>query len=214
MRKLDLKKEYRDLYTPSSRKVEVVKVPRLQFLMLDGQIEPGEAPGTSLGFESAMMIMYGMAYTMKFMLKLRAKDPIDYPVMAMEGLWWVEDGVFDISVKDNWLYTLLILTPRSVTSKVFETAREQVRRKRGDSPALQRIRLGTLAEGLCMQVMHLGPYATEPATVQRMREFAAANGLEDLVGQGGKHHEIYMGDPRKAQPAKLKTILRHPVRRA
>jgi hypothetical protein len=182
--------------------------------MLHGQIEAGEGPGTSPEFEAAMMAMYGMAYTMKFMLKLRAKDPIDYPIMAMEGLWWVENGVFDISVKDNWLYTLLILTPRIVTSKVFETAREQVRRKRGDSPALQKIQLGAFREGPCMQVMHVGPYATEPVTVERMREFAKANGYEDLVGQGGKHHEIYMGDPRKADPAKLKTILRHPVRKA
>jgi hypothetical protein len=213
MKKLDLKREFRDLYSPSSRKIEIVKVPRLQFLMLDGQIEPGEGPGTSPEFEAAMLAMYGVAYTMKFMLKLRPKDPIDYPVMAMEGLWWVENGVFDISVKDNWLYRLMILTPRAVTSKIFETARDQVSRKRGDSPALRRIRLGAFAEGACMQVMHIGPYATEPATVERMREFAAANGFEDLVGQGGKHHEIYMGDPRKSEPAKLKTILRHPVRK-
>jgi hypothetical protein len=213
MKKLDLKKMYRDLYSPSPRKIEIVKVPKLQFLMLDGQIEPGEGPGTSPEFEAAMLAMYGMAYTMKFMLKLQSKNPIDYPVMAMEGLWWVEHGLFDISIKDNWLYSLLILTPRTVTLKVFETARDQVRRKRGDSPALQRIRLGTFAEGLCMQVMHVGPYATEPATVERMRGFATANGFEDLVGQGGKHHEIYMGDPRKAAPAKLKTILRHPVRK-
>jgi hypothetical protein len=213
MKKLDLKREHRDLYSPSPRKIEIVKVPRLQFLMLDGRIEPGEGPGTSPEFEAAMLAMYGMAYTMKFMLKLRPKDPIDYAVMAMEGLWWVENGVFDISVKDNWLYSLLILTPKIVTSKIFEAARDQVLRKRGDSPALRRIRLGAFAEGLCMQVMHIGPYSAEPATVVRMREFAAANGLEDLVGQGGKHHEIYLGDPRKAAPAKLKTILRHPVRK-
>lgn len=214
MKKLDLKREHRDLYAPSPRKIEIVKVPKLQFLMLDGRIEPGEKPGTSPEFEAAMLAMYGVAYTMKFMLKLRPKDPIDYAVMAMEGLWWVENGVFDISIKDNWLYTLLILTPKPVTSKIFETARDQVRRKRGDSPALLKIRLGAFAEGLCMQVMHIGPYSTEPATVERMREFAAANGLEDLVGHGGKHHEIYLGDPRKAEPAKLKTILRHPVRKA
>ena len=130
-----------------------------------------------------MLAMYGLAYTMKFMLKLRTRDPIDYPIMPMEGLWWVENGVFDIAVKDNWLYSLMILTPKYVTSKIFETARDQVRRKRGDSAALQRVRLGAFAEGLCMQVMHIGPYATEPATVDRMREFAAANGFEDLVGQ-------------------------------
>ena len=214
MKKLDLKKEYRQLYEPSARKIEIVRVPKLQFLMIDGRIEKGQAPGTSSGFQEAMMALYGMAYTMKFMLKLRPKDPIDYPVMAVEGLWWVEDGVFDITVKENWLYTLMILTPRAATAKTFETGRDQVRRKRGDSPALQQIRLAAFEEGLCMQVMHIGPYSDEPATVERMRAFASQNGYRDLVGDGGKHHEIYMGDPRKANPAKLKTVLRHPVRKA
>ena len=214
MKKLDLKKQFHNLYLPSPRTISVVRIPRLQFLMIDGRVEAGEAPGTSPAFQEAMMALYGMAYTMKFMLKLRPKNPIDYPVMAVEGLWWVEDGVFDISVKDNWLYTLLILTPKVATPKVFETARNEVRRKRGESPALQRIRLAEFAEGLCMQVMHIGPYADEPATVARMRAFAEAGGYEDLVGRGAKHHEIYMGDPRKANPAKLKTVLRHPIRKA
>ena len=214
MKKLDLKKEYRDLYVPSARKVELVRVPKLQFLMIDGGVESGEGPGTSPAFQEAMMALYGMAYTMKFMLKLRPKNAVDYPVMAVEGLWWVEDGVFDITIKDNWLYTLMVLTPKAATLKIFETARDQVRRKRGDSPALQRIRLEAFEEGLCTQVMYIGPYADEPATVERMRAFATENGYEDLVGQGGKHHEIYMGDPRKASPAKLKTVLRHPVRKA
>jgi hypothetical protein len=213
MKKLDLKRQYHDLYAPSARKVTIVRVPKLQFLMIDGKIEAGEAPGTSAAFQEAMMAMYGIAYTMKFMLKLRPKNAIDYPVMALEGLWWVEDGVFDISIKDNWLFTLMILTPKAATPGIFSTARDQVRRKRGDSPALQRIRLAEFTEGLCMQTMHIGPYATEPATVERMRAFAAENGHEDLVGLGGKHHEIYMGDPRKADPAKLKTVLRHPIRK-
>jgi len=213
MRKLDLKKEYHELYAPSSRKVAVVRVPRLQFLMIDGRIEAGEAPGTSPAFQEAMMALYGMAYTMKFMLKLRPKASIDYPVMALEGLWWVEDGVFNITVKDNWLYTLMVLTPKIATPKMLEIARAEVRRKRGDNPALQRIRLAEFAEGLCMQVMHIGPYADEPATVERMRAFAVENGYEDLVGRGAKHHEIYMGDPRKANPAKLKTVLRHPIQK-
>ena len=184
MKKLDLKKEYHELYAPSARKVSVVKVPKLQFLTIDGRIEAGEAPGTSAGFEEAMMGMYGVAYTMKFMLKLRPQNPVDYPVMAVEGLWWVEDGKFDIRVKDNWFFTLLMLTPKLVTQKVFETARDQVRRKRGDSAALGRLKLQELSEGLCMQTMHIGPYATEPATVERMRTFAAENGYEDLVGHG------------------------------
>ena len=213
MKKLDLKNQYHDLYVPSSRRIGLVRVPKLQFLMVDGRVEAGEGPGTSPAFQEAMMALYGIAYTMKFMFKLRPKNPVDYPVMALEGLWWVEDGVFDISVKDNWLYTLLILTPRIATTRIFETARNEVRRKRGDSPALGRIRMGTFAEGLCMQVMHIGPYADEPATVEHMRAFAAESNYEDLVGRGGKHHEIYMGDPRKANPAKLKTVIRHPIRR-
>lgn len=159
------------------------------------------------------MAMYGVAYTMKFVLKLRKVNPIDYPVMAIEGLWWVADGKFDISIKDNWFYTMMILTPSVVTQKVFASARDTVRRKRGDSPALQGLRLEAFTEGLCMQVMHVGPYADEPATVTRMREFALAHGYEDRVGLGGKHHEVYMGDPRKSAPSKLKTVLRHPIRK-
>jgi hypothetical protein len=214
MKKLDLKRQYHDLYLPSARKIAIVRVPKLQFLMIDGRIEAGEGPGTSVGFQEAMMAMYSVAYTMKFMLKLRTANPVDYPVMAVEGLWWVENGIFDISVKDNWLYTLMILTPKVVTRKVFETARNEVRRKRGDSLGLNRIRLALFAEGTCMQVMHIGPYAAEPATVERMRAYAAEHGYEDLVGSGAKHHEIYMGDPRKANPAKLKTVLRHPIRKS
>lgn len=213
MKKLDLKREYHDLLSASTRKVAILKVPKLQFLMIDGRLQPGEAPGTSLGFEEAMIAIYGIAYTMKFMLKLRAQSPVDYPVMAIEGLWWVEDGVFDINMKDNWLYTLMVLTPKVANRQVFEMAREQVRRKRGDSALLGRLRLEEFAEGLCMQTMHLGPYTAEPATVARMRAFAEENHYEDLVGLGGKHHEVYLGDPRRAAPAKLKTVLRHPIRR-
>jgi hypothetical protein len=160
-----------------------------------------------------MMATYGIAYTLKFMIKLRTKNPVDYPVMAVEGLWWVEDGNFDISVKDNWLFRLMLLTPKVAKPAMFEVARSEVRRKRGDSNALQRLRLGSFEEGLCVQVMHIGPYSEEPATVERMRAFAAEKGYEDLVGRGGKHHEIYMSDPRRTSPSKLKTVVRHPIRK-
>lgn len=213
MKKLDLKKQYHELYAPSARTISVVRVPKLQFLTVDGRIEAGEAPDTSAAFEECMMAMYGLAYTMKFMLKLRRAAPVDYPVMAVEGLWWVEDGKFDIAVKDNWSFTLMMLTPKQATQRIFSAARDQVRRKRGDSAALARLKLQDFAEGLCVQTMHLGPYAKEPATVDRMRAFAIEKGYEDMVGLGGKHHEIYLGDPRKSSPEKLKTVLRHPVRR-
>lgn len=211
MKVLDLRKQYKHLYQPSAKKIEIVQVPCLQFAMIDGAIEKGSEPGKSPSFAEATQAMYSMAYTLKFMIKKSKTTPIDYPVMALEGLWWVEDGMFDISVKDNWFYTLMILQPEVITPEIFEEARERVRSKRGDSGSLSKMRLGTFEEGLCVQVMHIGPYATEPATIERMRDFAQENGYRDRVGLGGKHHEIYLGDPRKADPAKLKTVLRHPV---
>jgi len=211
MKTLDLKKQFKYLYTPSAKKVEIVQVPSLQFAMIDGAIEKGSEPGKSPLFAEATQALYGISYTLKFMLKKRKTNAIDYPVMALEGLWWVEDGVFDITVKDNWFYTLMIMQPDIITQEIFEEGLTQVRRKRGDSEALSKLRLEFFEEGLCAQVMHIGPYATEPATVERMRVFAEENGYRDCVGLGGKHHEIYLGDPRKADPAKLKTVLRHPL---
>jgi hypothetical protein len=213
MKTIDLKKELRYLYFPPACKVEAVRVPRLQFAMIDGRIERSQAPSTSPAFQEAMMALYSVAYTLKFTLKKRPRNPVDYPIMALEGLWWVEDGIFDIAKPDNWLFTLMMLLPDVVTRELFEAGKAEVGRKRGDTPALRRLQLKHFREGLCMQVMHIGPYSEEPATVQRMRDFAASNGYVDLVGKGGKHHEIYMGDPRRANPAKLRTVLRHPIRK-
>ncbi len=211
MKKLDLKKELKQYYQPSAKKPVIIQVPPFQFAMIDGAIEKGEAPGTSPAFAEAMMALYGLSYTLKFTSKLRKTNPIEYPVMALEGLWWVENGQFDITVKDNWHYTVMMLQPEHITQEMFEAAREQVRKKRGDSPALSKARLEHFEEGLCVQMMHIGPYAAEPATIEIMRAFAAENGYRDRVGPNGKHHEIYLGDPRKADPAKLKTVLRHPI---
>jgi hypothetical protein len=213
MRTLDLKQQFKHLYLPSAKNVEVIKVPRLQYAMIDGAIEKGRAPGNSPAFQEATQAIYGIAFTLKFMLKKREKNPVDYPVMALEGLWWVENGAFDIRIKDNWFYTLMIMQPDQISRTIFEAGLAEVRRKRGDNPALARLRLEAFAEGLCLQIMHVGPYADEPATVDRMKAFAQENGYQDRVGHGGKHHEIYLGDPRKANPAKLKTVLRHPVER-
>ncbi len=211
MKTLDLKKQFKSLYLPSAKKVEVIQVPCLQFAMIDGAIEKGSEPGRSPSFAEATQALYGIAYTLKFMLKKRKTNAIDYPVMALEGLWWVEDGIFDITIKDNWFFTLMIMQPEVITKELFDEGLEQVRRKRGDAAALSKLRLVNFEEGLCVQTMHIGPYATEPATIERMRSFAEENGYRDCVGLGGKHHEIYLGDPRKADPVKLKTVLRHPV---
>jgi hypothetical protein len=213
MEKLDLKKDLKYLYAPSAKKIEVVDVPAMNFVMIDGAIEPDHAPGTSPLFQEDMQALYGAAYTLKFAAKLRKQDPVDYPVMALEGLWWVEDGTFDIQKPGNWKYTVMIMQPDLVTPGMFAEALTQLRKKRGDQSAFARLQLERFREGLSVQTMHIGPYASEPATVARMETFMQENGLQDLVGLGGKHHEIYMGDPRRADPSKLKTVLRHPVKR-
>jgi hypothetical protein len=215
MKILDLKKQYKELYKPSAKKAALVMVPKLQFAMVDGAIEKGHSPGNSPGFQEAIQALYGLAYTLKFTLKQRKTNAIDYPVMALEGLLWLTEGeVFDISIKDNWSYTLMIMQPEAITKELFEEAREQVRKKRGDSPSLSKARLEYFEEGLCVQMMHIGPYATEPATIEIMRAFAEENGYRDCVGDERKHHEIYMSDPRRAAPEKMKTVLRHPVEKA
>ena len=211
MKTLDLKKQFKHLYQPSAKKIEAIQIPKLQFAMVSGAIEKGSEPGKSPSFAEATQALYRLSYTLKFMLKKRKTDAIDYTVMALEGLWWVEDGFFDITVKDNWFYTLMIMQPNVITKDIFEEAREQARKKKGDSETLSKVKLAHFEEGLCVQVMHIGPYATEPATIERMREFMTENGLKDNVGPKGKHHEIYLSDPRKAAPDKMKTILRHPV---
>ena len=213
MRTIDLKRTYAHLYRPPAKVPSVVDVPELRFIMIDGAVEEGGEPGTSPGFQAATEALYGISYTLKFMLKKRQHDPVDYPVMALEGLWWVEDGRFDISVKDNWKYTLMIMQPDVVTEGIFAAGLAELERKRGSSPAFEHLKIGSFDEGLSVQVLHVGPYAEETATVERMRAFMEANGLRDLVGYGGKHHEIYLGDPRRAAPEKLKTVLRHPTER-
>lgn len=211
MKTLALKKDLKYLYSPSAKKVEIIKAPKLHFAMIDGRIEKGHAPGDSPSFAEAMQALYSISYTLKFMFKKRKTNAIDYPVMPLEGLWGLQNDSLDIVKKDNWTFTLMILQPDVITKDVFAEGLEQVRKKKGDSPTLSQLRIAHFEEGMCVQVMHIGPYATEPATVERMRAFALENGYKDNVGPNGKHHEIYIGDPRKAAPEKLKTVLRHPL---
>ncbi|MBN1453870.1 MAG: GyrI-like domain-containing protein [Anaerolineales bacterium] len=211
MKTIELKKDLKAFYQPSPKKVEFIQVPRFNFLMIDGAIEPGLEPGNSPMFEENMQALYGAAYTLKFTFKKRAVDPVDYPVMALEGLWDARDGKFDINIKDNWDYTLMILVPEIITPAHFEEALAQMRQKKGDLPGYARLRLKSFEEGPCVQTTHLGPYVTELETLEKMQAFMGENGYQDRVGKGGKHHEIYLGDPRRSAPEKLKTVLRHPV---
>ena len=209
VKKLDLRKQFKHLYKPSAKKVEVVDVPRFQFVMIDGTIEAGYGPSDSPTFQEAMQAIYGAAYTLKFMSKQRSQDPIDYPVMASEGLWWTMDGAFNFERQDNWAYTLMVMQPEHITPEMLQEALAQLRRKRGDQPVFSQLRLEHFHEGLSVQIMHVGPYSEEPATIAKMHAFARENGYT----LRGKHHEIYLGDPRRAKPENLKTVLRHPVQK-
>lgn len=206
MEKLDLKKQYKYLYTPSAKKVEWIDVPPLSFAMVDGHVVADEGPGDSADFQEAVAALYGISYTLKFMFKKRADNPIDYPVMALEGLWMTESGSYDTYNREAMTYTVMIMQPNFITPEQFEEARAQLLKKK-PGPGLARLRLETFHEGPSIQVMHIGPYATEPETVARMDAYAAEHGYT----RRGRHHEIYMSDPRRAAPEKMKTILRHAV---
>ena len=135
MIKLDLRKELKAFYAPSAKKVEALEVPPFQFAMIDGAIEPGSEPGLSPAFKDALQALYGVSYTLKFMVKQRKEDPVDYPVMALEALWWIEDGEFSLARKDNWCWRAMILQPDLITPAMFDDAIAQLRKKRGDAPA-------------------------------------------------------------------------------
>ena len=145
------------------------------------------------------------------MSKKRLENPVDYGVMALEGLWTTPEGGPDYASSDQWEWTLMIMQPDHITATMFTEAVEQLRKKYSkdgkDARLLDSLRLERFEERLCVQVMHIGPYADEPATLMRMGAFAGQNGY----AFAGRHHEIYLGDPRAAKPENLKTVLRHPV---
>src|SRR5512147_228020 len=171
MKTLELKKQFKHLYQPSAKKIEIVQVPNLQFAMIDGAIEKGSEPGKSPSFADATQALYSISYTLKFMFKKRKTNAIDYPVMALEGLWWVEDGTFDIFRKDNWFFTLMIMQPDIITPQVFEEAREQVRKKKEDMKNLSNVRLALSEKGPRFREINMGHYQKEPPTGDRMGPF-------------------------------------------
>ena len=201
MAKLDLKKQYRELYLPSAKECSVVDVPELQFLMIDGHGDPN----TSDEYREALEALYAMSYTLKFLSK--QKEDIDYVVMALEGLWWTDDMAdFSEDDKSAWSWTSMIMQPSHLTADHVEAALEQVRSKK-NPPALDKVRFEPFREGLSVQIMHIGPYAEEAPTIARLHRFAGDNGYQ----LRDKHHEIYLSDPRRAAPEKLRTVIRQPV---
>jgi hypothetical protein len=183
-------------------------VPKMNFLMIDGMGDPG----TSQAYQDAIGALYNVAYTLKFMMKLKVKPAVDYPVMPSEGLWWVK-GVEQFTMeqlmgrRDEWQWTMMIMQPDVITREHVAQAIDEVERKK-NPPSLDKIRFDTLEERTCAQIMHLGPYAAEQPTIERLHAFI----IESGYAPRGKHHEIYLGDPRRTKPEKLKTVLRQPMR--
>lgn len=202
MAKTDLKKELKDLYHAPRGNPVLVDVPPLRYVMVDGS----GVPNDNQMFQEAMEALYGVSYTLKFTLK-KGDRPVDYIVMPLQGLWWIEDmEVFSLDRRGEWLWTLMILQPDEVTEEVFQQACEELR-ERKDPPGLPGLRFETLHEGLSAQVMHVGPYSGEAPTIARLHEFITGGGHSFR----GKHHEIYLGNPRRTAPERLRTIIRQPV---
>jgi hypothetical protein len=202
MSKIDLKKDLKHLYSASVKEPGLVDVPPANFLMIDGKGDPNKAQE----FQQAVEALYGTAYTLKFMLKKKGIGP-EYAVMPLEGLWWVEDmRLFSAEKKDAWLWTLMIMQPEWVTEELFREA-ASVQKQRKDPPALTGIRFESFHEGPAAQIMFIGPYSEEGPTIERLHAFIQGSGHE----RAGKHHEIYLSDPRRTAPEKLKSILRQPM---
>ncbi|MFN8492738.1 MAG: GyrI-like domain-containing protein [Caldilineaceae bacterium] len=202
MTKLDFKKDLKHLYNPSAKQCVLLDVPPMNFLMLDGAGNPNTAPA----FAEATETLYSVSYTLKFMVK-KGEQAVDYAVAPLEGLWWAEDmAEFSIERKDDWLWTLLIRQPEFITPALVETAQAEAARKK-TLPALPQLRFETYQEGLAAQIMHIGPFATEGPTIAKLHQFIADSGY----ALHGKHHEIYLSDPRRTAPEKMKTVIRQPV---
>ena len=205
---LDLVKQLKSLYSPSAKHPAIVEVPDLAFLMIDGRGDPN----TSEAYEAALQALYGVAYTLKFTLK-KTDPERDFKVAPLEGLWWTDEGapaMDDLQRdRDAWNWTMMIAVPDAMTADEVTAAAGAAARKR-ELAAAPLIRLERLEEGLAAQIMHIGPYAEEAPTIERLHAFVAAQGYE----LRGRHHEIYLGDPRRTAPERLKTVVRHPVREA
>ena len=207
----DFKKEYREFYLPKN-KPGIVTVPSANYIAVRGTGDPNEEGGV---YKQAIGILYAVAYTLKMSYKTdyQIEGFYQYVVPPLEGFWW-QDGIegVDYGNKASFHWISVIRLPDFITKESFQWAVETATKKKGMdcSPA----EFMTIDEGLCVQIMHHGPYDDEPATVALMDEFLAENGYVNDFNETRLHHEIYMSDARKVAPEKLKTVIRHPIRRA
>lgn len=204
MEKVDFKKELDFLYKTSAKDFAVVTVPPLKYLMVDGEGNPN----TSVDYVHAIEALYSVSYTLKFMSKKELGR--DYVVPPLEGLWWADDmSAFSKGRKESWKWTAMIMVPDWITKPMVKQAVKEVSQKK-ENPKLGELRHEVLKEGKSVQILHIGPYDKEGPTLNRMHnEFMPTNNF----GFNGKHHEIYMSDPRKVAPEKLRTVLRQPVKK-
>jgi hypothetical protein len=201
MKKIDVKKDLKRLYLPSAKEVVQVEVPAMNFLMIDGQGDPNTSPS----YQAAVEALFSVAYAIKF--KVKKTLAIDYGVLPLEGLWWADDmSAFSVGDKSGWKWTMMIMQPEFVSTALVRDTIAEVKKKK-ELPALVQLRFAPFREGKAAQVLHVGPFSAEGPTVARVHAFI------DAVGKrSGKHHEIYLSDIRKADPAKWKTVIRQPLR--
>lgn len=204
MTKIDFKKELKHLYQPHKKDFQIVEVPDMRFFKVDGHGDPNLAPE----YTAAIEALYAMSYKVKFLSK---KEEKDYVVPPLEGLWWAEDLDSFSSARDKslWDWTMMIMTPVWITAEMVTEARAEVIKKK-ELPALEKLRWEVYQEGLAVQILHLGSYDDEGPVLARLHEhWMPENGY--LFN--GLHHEIYLSDPRRVEPSKLKTILRQPIKK-
>ncbi len=203
MAKKGLSKELQSLYFPSAKEPVFVDVPAMQFAMVDGAGDPNSAKG----FQEAIGALYGVAYAVKFAAK---KEGVrDVLVMPLEGLFWSEGGgEFVPQDKGGWHWTLMLMEPPEVSRQLFDESVRQLR-ERKNPPGLDKVRLEKFKEGKAAQILYVGPYAAERPTIERLHAFIRGSGYR----LSGKHHEIYLGNPQRSAPEKLKTVIRQPASR-
>ncbi|MBD5162024.1 MAG: transcriptional regulator [Oscillibacter sp.] len=211
MDKIDYKKTEKHLYLPKAP--AIVRVPEMAFFAVDGQGDPN----TSSAYREAMEILYGLSFTVK-MSKMSGEEPegyFEYVVPPLEGLWWTETPGFDGRApadKSEFRWTSLIRQPDFVDGDVFAWAKEKLAKKKPEL-SLGKVRFLRWEEGLCAHVLHTGPYDDEPATIDKLSAFTEKEGYTVDFTETRRHHEIYLGDPRRTAPERLKTVIRHPVRK-
>jgi hypothetical protein len=202
--KVDFKKSMKEYYQPSSKEVVLVEVPEMQFLMIDGMGSPGD----SKEYQDALAALYPIAFKIKFLSKAKGQD---YVVPPLEGLWWADNmDDFIKGNRDKWKWTMMIMAPDWIELETFEKAINETESKKPElAELLPKLRLERYREGKAAQIMHIGPYSEEGPTVQKIHNFIKKESGK-FDGHKNKHHEIYLSDPRKANPATMKTVIRQP----